>query len=160
MPRIGQVSLSDDGQDLFVDLLLEEGFTRDVIETLQSGLKVVFSYELVLQRPRFLKVKEVARVRVERSISYDSLKDEYLISYSTNRSMFVTVKGLSRAEAEVSRVHVKLAPLSLLEAGQLYRVRVRAEVRKRESGLPFGGMVRLFAKWGYKTAWKEISFSY
>ncbi len=158
-PAIGRISLSTDGTALFVDLTLQHGFTKEVLEGLQSGLRLIFSYELELVRPRLIKDSEVARVRVERTINYDPLRDEYHIVHGAS-PVFVTVKGLERAEAEVSRLHVRLVSVDRLQWGQLYRLRVRASVRKVETGLRLGRMLGIFSRWGYQTPWKIMEFSY
>ncbi len=160
-PRIGRIAVSADLKHLYVDVTLENGLTPQVVETLQSGLSVIFVYEISLESPRIIKGKELTSKKIERVLSYDSLKNEYLVAYGPAKPVYITLKDLDKAGEEVFHIRTRLLSLARLRPGQVYKVRVRAWAEKeQQSLLPFGGMVKMFTRWGYKTKWKEITFSY
>ena len=123
-------------QDLVLAFRVVQAMDQRVLDTLESGLAVRFTYWVRVQSPRQLLPDEnLVDLRLERVLEKDNLKDRYHLTLSQDRPPR-DVANLSEALALMSRVEgVSLLPLEVLETRRPLYLRVRARLQRFE--MPF-----------------------
>lgn len=127
--------IARDGQ-LLVSFELNDAFSADVRDAIQSGLPTTFSYDVELRRGSSLFDRTVASMTVEASVRFDNLTRRYQMS----RIVDGRVEDARPTEDQdavrrwLTRFDdVPLSMTSMLEANGEYYVRVRARARPRNS---------------------------
>ncbi len=160
-PSIEDISIINDDRALYVSFLLENGFPPDVSSAIQSGITVTFLFDIRLETPGTFMSSTVAGRSLKRRIKYDTLKNEYMVSFDPASPRVIVVNSGSEARKLVSTVsHVLLVDIDALTRGTVYTIRVRASVEKEESAIAFSGMLNVFSSWGFETGWHEVVFNY
>lgn len=158
---ISRLSVSKNASFLLSYFQLQNGITPEVAQALNSGVSVRFHYIIELIEPKLLLNHSVAQVELSRTVSYDAIRQEYLIYLGADQPRAISVKGNDEMEKLIFQVNaIKIAPISVLTSGTEYRLKARVSVEKVNMRLPFSNMMETFSRWGYQTDWHEISFKY
>ncbi len=160
-PSIKNISIINDDRALYVSFVLDNGFPPEVSSAIQSGITVTFLFDIRLEIPGTFLNSTVAGRSLRRRIKYDTLKNEYMVSFDPASPRVIVVNSSREARKLVSTVsHVFLVDIDALARCTAYTIRVRASVEREESAIAFGDMLNLFSSWGYETGWHEVVFNY
>lgn len=158
---ISRLSVSKNASFLLSYFQLQDGITPEVAQALNSGVSVRFHYIIELFEPKLLLNHSIAQVELSRTVSYDAIRQEYLIYLGADQPRAISVKGSDEMEKLIFQVNaVKIAPINALKVGTEYRLKARVSVEKVNMRLPLGNIMDTFSRWGYQTDWHEISFKY
>jgi hypothetical protein len=143
-----------DGQVL-VSFALEDGFTDQVREVVQSGLRTTFTYtvELKLKVPAWVD-RTVATAVVSTSVEYDNLTRRHTVSQLLDgrieESRIVEDEAIVK-QLMTSFERLPLFKTSVLEENREYYVLVRAEARPKSGSAfwPWGGATTGSAKFTF-----------
>lgn len=161
IPSITDISIVNDNRALYVNFVMRNGFSSQVSDALKSGIPITFIFGIVLETPGTFLDTTVVSSTLKRKIRYDTIKDEYMVSFDPRLPRVIMVNTASEAIRLVSRLdHIPLVPLSSLIKGRVYRLRVRAGVEKKQSAIAFTGIGGIFSSWGFTTEWYEVIFNY
>ena len=161
VPSIKDISIINDNKALYVNFVLKNSFSPQVSHALRSGIPITFIFDIMLESPGTFLDTTVVSSTVKRKIKYDTIKDEYMVSFDPHSPRVIMVNTASEAIKLVSRLdHISLVSLNRLIKGSVYRLRVRAEVEKKQSTIAFTGIVSIFSSWCFKTRWYEVIFNY
>jgi len=143
-----------DGQVL-VSFQLEQGFTDQVREFVQSGLRTTFTYtvELKLRVPAWVD-RTVGTAVVSTTVEYDNLTRRHTISRTLDGRMEESRVVEDEAIVRQMMTTFERLPLfdtKLLEQNREYYVIVRAEARPRSGAAlwPWGGVASGIAKFTF-----------
>jgi hypothetical protein len=143
-----------DGQVL-VSFQLEQGFTDQVREFVQSGLRTTFTYtvELKLRVPAWVD-RTVGIAVVSTTVEYDNLTRRHTISRTLDGRMEESRVVEDEAIVRQMMTTFERLPLfdtNLLEQNREYYVIVRAEARPRSGAAlwPWGGVASGIAKFTF-----------
>jgi hypothetical protein len=143
-----------DGQVL-VSFQLEQGFTDQVREFVQSGLRTTFTYtvELKLRVPAWVD-RTVGIAVVSTTVEYDNLTRRHTISRTLDGRMEESRVVEDEAIVRQMMTNFERLPLfdtDLLEQNREYYVMVRAEARPRSGAAlwPWGGSTSGMAKFTF-----------
>jgi hypothetical protein len=128
--RIGNLSVFLNDADVTVQGIVVSAIPSSLHESLHSGIPAHVRFVVELWQQRFWRDKRLQARTIERQIAYNVLTKEYrVISLEgEQRDPFVS-KQLREAQRVLSDFLVhKLAPGATLDPGELYYVRVRADV--------------------------------
>ncbi len=160
-PDIYGFTIANSRDDLLAYFSLKNGCPLEVKTALATGIPVRYVYELELQRPRFLVKKLLSQRTVIRIITFDTLKQEYRVSFGPDVPRVISVKTLKEAESIAFEINdVPVIPLARLLRGETYILRVRARIEEANSSLPFRRLMKIFSSWSYQTKWHEVQFKY
>jgi hypothetical protein len=143
-----------DGQVL-VSFQLEQGFTDQVREFVQSGLRTTFTYtvELKLRVPAWVD-RTIGVAVVSTTVEFDNLTRRHTISRTLDGRM--EESRVVKDEAIVRQMmttfeRLPLFDTNLLEQNREYYVIVRAEARPRSGAAlwPWGGVASGIAKFTF-----------
>jgi len=160
--RFEDLRISNLGQNLVVYLKVRGAFKDDMKEAVMSGVKTTFFFLITLKKIRdFLPDKTIANITLTHSLKYHSLRNEFVVSRSWEDDQPVVVKTFDEARRRMSEIdNIDLIPLKVLEKGERYQLRAKAEMGKVT--LPFYLHYVLFfiSLWDFETDWYTIDFTY
>jgi hypothetical protein len=126
--RIGHLSVFLNDNDVTVQVVLLGAIPPSLHESLHSGIAVHVRFRVELLQQGFRDRLVQART-VERQLSYSVLTKEYKVAslQGEQREPYLS-KSLREAQRVASDLRVsRVAPVSSLDANELYYVRVRAD---------------------------------
>jgi hypothetical protein len=123
-------------QDLVLAFRVQQAMDQRVIDTLESGLAVRFTYWVQVQRRRrLLPDEKLVDLKLERVLEKDNLKDRFRLTMTEGQPPR-DVADLATAVSVMSRVDgVSLLPLEVLASRRPLYLRVRARLQRFE--MPF-----------------------
>jgi Domain of unknown function (DUF4390) len=134
-PDLHVTPIERDGQVL-VSFDLNDGFTPDVRDAIQSGLSTTFSYEVELRRGSTLFDRTVAAVSIIATVHFDNLTRRYQMSRTLDGRLEDARPTDDQDSVRGWMTHFERVPLSTtsaLEANVEYYVRVRAKTRPQNT---------------------------
>jgi len=155
--RISNVIVRAEGLFLLVDFHLDNAFSEKIDEGVLSGLPTTFTFVIQLARERSTWADEqLASIEVKRTISYDSLKQEFSVSPGDGGDRTVT-KDIQRAHELMSRVQdVPLAVRTTLLPNERYYVEVKADLRSVELPPFLDSLLFFVSFWDVQTEWTRV----
>ena len=141
---------------------LKNSMTPVMIEGLHSGIPLIFSFFVELERVQSnWPDKEITSIEFKHSLSYDTLKQLYTIKTEEISKKNHTVKTLAEALPLINEINgLKIVTLEELEPDQTYRLRVKADLHKKTLPFSLRTVVPFVSYWDLKTDWHSIEFMY
>ena len=159
-PGIVNIGVKANERLVLVDALLIEAFTEDIIEAVESGVPLSFTFNIELvQKVDVLPDKTVSHNTVVNTVQYDSLKGVYTFiskGKGVKRKVF-TKKPKRFQELMLTLKDIPLAPVHELDNDVQYFVRVRAEMEAEGFGFPFNYLLFFVPFDEFETDWAESS---
>ena len=160
--RLTNITVSNTRDDLLLSLTIEGAFSEDMKKAILNGVPATFSFFASLNRVRnFWLDAEFSDIDVAHTIQYDNLKKEFTILRSWEGENPKLTKSFEEAQKLMSEIDsLKIIPLSKLEKGEQYQLRVKAESSKKAL-MRYLGYVLFFVSLGdFETDWYTIDFIY
>lgn len=160
---IDSVVLTRYQDNLYVYFKLEGPFTREMDEAVKSGIETTFTFYVVLKRHRggILADPEITERIIKHTVKYNALLQEYSVTRDEESAKPFITKDYETAKRIMTQVKFyPLAPLTMLEKGNSYRVEIKAELDK--AGIPESlRYIFFFSRaWNFSTPWYVEGFSY
>ncbi len=154
-PYVDGVSLSRGPRaDLVVSFHVEQTLVPQLVDTLESGLPVRFTFWIRVDHPRpWARDYVLADLRFERVLEKENLEDRYRITFEDGRTVR-TESDLAKAVRMMGRVEgVSLLPLAALAGPRPIFLRIK--VRVQEFKLPFRlhRLLPFVSFWDVETDW-------
>jgi hypothetical protein len=159
---LSDIVVTNTRDDLLVYFTVNNCFTPEMNRAIESGLNTTFTFFVKLyEKQAFRPDRKITDKEVRHSIKYDSLKRVYEVTLSEENSKLITVRSFEEAKKLMAElVAFKVTPLSRLQKGGRYRLRMMAELDRIE--LPFYLHYVLFflSLWDFETDWYSVDFRY
>jgi hypothetical protein len=126
--RIRGLEVRLDGPRALLDFRLEDGFGREVVERVQSGLatSITYEFELLRDRKRWLD-RPLARGSLQVIAMFDAVASEYLVNYKLDGKLVESRLVRSLEELERAMTQFEGVPAFALEpAPRRWRLLVKA----------------------------------
>ena len=165
--RAAEATLSDiivtnTQEDLLVFFDIQGCFTREMEEAILNGIPATFTIIIRLYKTRTLWFDgSISSLKLEHTIKYDSLKNEFRVSRSEdnhNELVFKEFDKAKKAMAEISNIEV--VPLKELQRKSKYQLRVKAELEKVRLPLYLHYVLFFVTLWDFETDWYTVDFTY
>jgi len=160
--RLTNIIVTNTQDDLLVYLTVEGAFNEKIKEAVLSGVSLSFSFFIMLYRERNLWFdKEITDIKVIHRIKYDNLKKEFTVRRSWESGKPIITTSFEEAKKLMTEVDsLVVVPLRLLEKGERYQLRTKAELSKLT--LPFYLHYVFFfvSLWDFETDWYIIDFTF
>ena len=142
-PDVTVTPIARDGR-VVVSFDLNDGFTPEVRDAIQSGLSTTFSYDVDLRRDSALFDRTVASVTITAIVRFDNLTRRYQMSRAVDGRVEDVRPTEDQNVVRAWMTHFERIPLSTtaaLETNGEYYVRVRAHTRPHNAWFvwPWGG---------------------
>ncbi len=154
----GLVMNGDDNLLLYFRLL--DGLTPQVEEGVNNGIPLTFTFLVELHHHTLRGLQSIASMSFDYQLRFDTLKEEYLFTSTRRPDQLIMVRSLAEASELMTWVHdLPLIPLSSLQPGHRYTVKVMAKFARK--GLPprFQNVLGFVSMWDFSTDWHYISFT-
>jgi hypothetical protein len=160
-PTIEGICLTEKDQRLYLYFSLKNGFSQQIVDIIQSGIPVSYTFEIGITKEGRFWNKDLVNIRLLKVLSFDNIRNQYLITINYPDTRVINFRSLESARQYVSNVKdLPLIRLSMLEKGTSYTLKLKAEVKKKESKMPFYGLMKMFSSFKLETDWYEVQFSY
>lgn len=141
---------------IHVSFRVEDAFTDDIIQAIETGLEVSFRYNVELKRVRRVWFDEkAASRRIQTTVSYDNLTKRYSMTREIDGEIDVT-EVADNPEAMrrfmTTFESLLLFDVSSMETNEEYYLRVNGVMRDRN--------VLLLIPWDVGADWREAHFTY
>lgn len=159
-PAIVNISVKTKGSTVTISAALIDGFTEDILEAIDSGIPMTFTYTIELREISSFWVDSLIETHVvSNTVQYDSLKKVYRISFSRkNGQTKVVTHDINRLrELMLNLRDVPIASMKKLEPDQRYYVRVKADLETDRFWFPFNYIFFFVPFNDVKTVWAESS---
>jgi len=136
--RIRNVQVRVSKQEILVSANLIGGFSEEVVNDIQNGIRKEFYYYILLKRKeKNWFDEEIHSKTIRFAVKYDTLKKEYFVIQSGGEKIVEKrVADLKEMQEWVSRIdQIKLAMTAALKKGERYYVSVKSQMKAAE--LPF-----------------------
>jgi hypothetical protein len=162
---IKKLVITNLNNEIVVYFNLDGAFTEGIVETIRNGIPTTFTFVIELNKVKSMWFdSSLLYVKIYRTIEYDSLKKQYIVTQTINGGAEEELKKtLDFAEAKKSMNEFnKTSVISAekLEKGNRYELGVKAELDKVK--LPFYLEYILFfvSIWDFETDWHIEEFIY
>jgi hypothetical protein len=157
--RIADVKLHRGAQgDLAVDFRVEGIVNDRVLDTLDSGIPVRFTYWVRVVHPRgFLRDETLADLQLVRELEKDNLKDRFRVSLG-GRGEWRDVPDLQQAIDLMARVeNVSVLPLDVLGSQAPLELRIKAQLQKFQLPFRLHYLFAFVSYWDVETDWYTVT---
>ena len=153
--ELTNIVVKNDGEDLFIDLMIQGVFTNEMKKALISGIPVSFTFIVILYKVNdFWFNEKEAGITTSHKIQFDALKNDYRITRSWEKTGPLVVKKFDKACLLMSEIaSLKITHFNRLKKGEHYQLRVKSEINEAE--FPFAGF-----PWEFETDWYTLNFIY
>jgi hypothetical protein len=143
--------------DLLVAFRVQRAFDERLLDTLDSGLPVRFTYHVQVLRSReVLADRLFGEVRFHRTLMKDNLKDRYLVTIGSSREA-QDVRGLAEAVELMTRVEgVRILSLESLGRSGPLLLRIKAKLQKFQLPFHLHYLFAFVSYWDVETDWYTV----
>ncbi len=161
-PEIKDIIVTTSDADLLLFATVKNGFTQEMVQEVQSGTPIVFTFnlELVKTSDHWLDTSLV-ETAVTHTLSYDPLLQEYRIAFSNLPNKAMTTKDLEQAKKLMAELNgVKVIALANLVPDAPYAIHFKVVLKKGSLPLGMQKILPFSSLWNFETDWRTIEFRY
>ena len=139
---------------------LTDGFTEKIIEAIESGVPIGFTFEIELRKENTAWVDSlVSKNTVRHKIRFDSLKKAYYFSElgKNVRRKVITRKTSRYKKLMLTLKDIPIAPVFRLDPSEKYYVRVKADLETDRFWFPFNYIFFFVPFSDRETSWAQTS---
>jgi len=161
-PCITNVIITKFQNDTYVYFNINDCFTDDMEEAINSGISSTFVFIIELKKSAILWFDPVITKKTfTHTITYDSLMDEYTVYREEDRASPLVYETYEEAILALGQVRFyPLTTLTVLEKGERYQVRIRSRLEKVEVPESIRYVLFFANLWDFDTGWYVEEFVY
>lgn len=159
-PDVVNIGVGTNGKYLVMNARLVDGFTEKILEAIENGVPMGFTFEIELRKDNTLWVDSlVSSNKVRHRVQFDSLKKIYRFSESGKN---VKRKIITRKESRYQKLmltlkDIPIAPIYKLDPNEKYYVRVKADLETDRFWFPFNYIFFFVPFNAFETSWAQTS---
>ena len=159
-PDVVNIGVGTNGKYLVMNARLVDGFTEKILEAIENGIPIGFTFEIELRKDNTLWVDSlVSSNKVRHRVQFDSLKKIYRFSESGKN---VKRKIITRKESRYQKLmltlkDIPIAPIYKLDPNEKYYVRVKADLETDRFWFPFNYIFFFVPFNAFETSWAQTS---
>jgi hypothetical protein len=159
---LSDIVVSNTRDHLLVYFTVQNCFTQEMNEAIDSGLNTTFTFYIKLyERRDILWDKKIVDTKISHSIKYDSLKGIYEVRFSEENNKVVATRNFDEAKKLMAEVvSLKVMPLHNLKKGSRYQLQMMAELDKIQLPMYLHYVLFFLSLWDFKTEWYAVDFRY
>ncbi len=159
---IRDVVVTNSAANLLLYCSVENGFTREMLEGVNNGIPITFTFYVRLdQRRSLLPDREVVSLSFDHTLTYDNLKEEYQVTLPGAGNQPFVSSSLKDAKRMMSQVNgFRVASLASLKPDVSYSLAIKASLARRTLPLNFQYIVPFWNLWNFETDWYTVQFRY
>ena len=159
-PDVVNIGVGTNGKYVVMNARLVDGFTEKILEAIENGVPMGFTFEIELRKDNTLWVDSlVSSNKVRHRVQFDSLKKIYRFSESGKN---VKRKIITRKESRYQKLmltlkDIPIAPIYKLDPNEKYYVRVKADLETDRFWFPFNYIFFFVPFNAFETSWAQTS---
>lgn len=141
---------------------LTNSFTSEMIEILNSGIPLHFSFFVELHKiEKDWPEEQIASLNFQHIMTYDTLKEMYRVTTEEDNNKEQSYKSLFEAQKGINTINgAKVVELKELIPGNRYKLSVKAELFKKTLPLSLHSIFPFLSWWDLETDYHSIEFKY
>ena len=159
-PDVVNIGVGTNGKYVVMNARLVDGFTEKILEAIQNGVTMGFTFEIELRKDNTLWVDSlVSSNKVRHRVQFDSLKKIYRFSESGKnvRRKIITRKESRYQKLMLTLKNIPIAPIYKLDPNEKYYVRVKADLETDRFWFPFNYIFFFVPFSAFETSWAQSS---
>ena len=159
-PNIVNIGVSTKGKYVVMNARLIDGFTEKIMEAIESGVPMGFTFEIELRKENTAWVDSlVSSNTVRHKIQFDSLKKAYRFSEVGKkvRRKVITRKISRFKKLMLTLKDIPIVPIYRLDPNEKYYVRVKADLETDRFWFPFNYIFFFVPFSDFETSWAQTS---
>jgi hypothetical protein len=158
---IKDMVVSNSSDDLLLNLFVENAFRAGVEEGIVSGIPALFTFYVTLREMKDGRPgKQIANLEFDHTLSYDSLKELFIVDYSESNTSLAADSFPSAREMMTEVNGAKIVSLAQLTPGSDYSLSVKARLERKTLPLFFHYLIPFWKLRDYVTDWYYVEFRY
>ena len=159
---IEDVVVANSTTDLLLYCSVGHSFTAEMVEGLHNGIPVTFTFFVDLDEERtFFPDREVVSLSFDHTLSYDTLKEQYRVTFPAEAGKSVSTLSFDEAKRLMTEVNgFKVTSLINLTPDGEYTISIKARLAKKTLPLNFHYIVPFWHLWDFETDWRTVQFRY
>jgi hypothetical protein len=160
--RLSDIVVTNTAEHLIVYFTVEDCFTAEMLEAIESGLPTTFTFYIRLyERRDFWWDRQMTELEVRHTVRFDQLKKHYEVTRSDGTGEVVNVQDFDEVRRLMSEVAaLPVVPLDRLQKGGRYQLQMMAEMDKIRLPLYLHYVFFFLSLWDFKTDWYTVNFLY
>jgi hypothetical protein len=160
-PTIADILVSNNSGNVLLYARCGDCFKTEMESAILAGVPTIFTLQLdVCQTRSLLWNRTIISKEIKRTIKYDNLKKTFSIYTNGNLDpvIFPDFESAQKAMADFNGIIA--APLSALENGNQYYLKMRVKIDKVRLPLYMEYVFFFVSFWDFETAWYKKEFTY
>lgn len=161
-PHFTDIIVTTSETDLLLFGELRNSLNEDMIEGLHNGIPVRFSFFVELEKDRANWFdEELVSLEFTHSLTYDTLKETYVVDTGENPRRRYTAPSLEEAALVLNEINgLEIIELERLVPDSKYRLRIKADLHKKTLPLSLHTIIPFIGWWDVETDWFTVEFMY
>ena len=157
-----ELTATTSDKHLILFATLKNGFTSEMIEILDSGIPLHFTFYIELYKTvKDVPDEQVIEFTVQHTMAFDTLKETYKVSLEEDNNKTHSFQSLIKAQQIINELNgIEVIELSQLIPDNLYKIKLRAELYRKTLPMSLHSILPFFSWWDVKTGWHTIEFKY
>ena len=159
-PGVVNIGVGTNGNYVVVNARLVDGFTEKILEAIENGVPMGFTFEIELRKANTLWMDSlVSSNKVRHRVQFDSLKKAYRFSeFGKNvKRKIITRKESRYQKLMLTLKNIPIAPIYKLDPNEKYYVRVKADLETDRFWFPFNYIFFFVPFSAFETSWAQTS---
>ncbi len=161
-PDVADIIVTTSDTHLLLFGELRNSLTKEMVDGLHSGIPIKFTFfvELEKNEPNWPD-EQLAALSFSHSLSFDTLKNLYVVEIEENNNKKSSAASLDEAAAILNEINgLKIIELSRLKPESAYRIRVQADLFKKNLPMSLHNIIPFISWWDLSTDWYTVEFTY
>ena len=161
-PHFTDIILTASDTHLLLFGELRNSLTKEMVDGLHSGIPIKFSFFVELKKNvENWPDKELAVFSFSHNLSFDTLKNRYMVETEENSNKKSTAGTLDEAAKTLNEINgLKIIELSRLKPDSTYRLRVKADLYNKTLPMSLHNVIPFISWWDLSTDWYTVEFTY
>ena len=141
---------------------LVNSFTSEMIEILNSGIPLHFSFFVELHKiEKDWPEEQIASLNFQHVMTFDTLKEMYRVTIEEDNNKEQSFKSFFEAQKAINEINgAKVVELKQLVPETRYKLKIKAELFKKTLPLSLHSIFPFLSWWDIETDWHSIEFTY
>lgn len=159
---ITELTASTSDTHLIMFGTLVNSFTSEMLETLNSGIPLHFSFFVELHKiEEGWPEEQITSLNFQHIMTFDTLKEMYRVTTEENNNKEQSFKSLFDAQKIINEINgAKVVNLNELVPDTHYKLQIKAELFKKTLPLSLHSIFPFLSWWDIETEWHSIEFTY
>ena len=159
---IEEMTATTSEKNLIVFATLKNSFTSEMIEILNSGIPLHFTFYIELHKTATnVPDEQITALTLQHTMIFDTLKENYKVTLEEENNKTHSFPSLQEAQKTANEINgIKVTELSQLIPDNLYKIKIRVELYRKTLPMSLHTILPFFSWWDVKTGWHTIEFKY